>query len=336
MTEEFDMASAVADVGADLFDEEPSGGQGELDFDEGSPEERGEGESAAAAVAKPAPEKEGAAEASADPAKDLPPVPKTWRAEAAAEWAAIPEKARAEILKREQDVFNGIEALKPDATIGRALRPVLAPYEQIFSQYNINPAAQVKSLLDAHYTLAFGQPEQKLGLIRSLLKDYQIDIGQVTAVEDDFVDPQVKALQQELHTLKSSVQSFQQERQAQVMQGLQSEVETFAKRTDVPHLKVVYPVMVDLLQKGISETLQDAYDKACKLHPETAQAMLEVAVKEKADKARAEAAERVAKVRTATAASVRTDARSGSAAAALGDLDDTIAESLAKIRSRSS
>jgi len=41
--------------------------------------------------------------------------PKSWSNEAKAEWAGMSERARQEVLKREEDIFNGIEQYKSRA-----------------------------------------------------------------------------------------------------------------------------------------------------------------------------------------------------------------------------
>lgn len=273
-------------------------------------------------------------EAPAPEADPLAEPPKTWRKEAAAVWANLPPEARAEVLKREEDIFKGIEAYKADAHFGKSLKGALAPYMPILQQYNIDPAAQVQGLMQAHYTLATGSPEQKAVLFQKLAQDYGVDLGQLAAFEPPYTDPAVKALQAELNGVKSQLSAAEQARAQALQKDLEKQIETFAADPANAHFKDVANDMVVLLEKGVCKTLSEAYERAIWMNP--AVRAKEVARQQaEASKKAAEAeAARVAKARQATAAHVRTSAKSGSAAAPLGSIDDTLNEALREIQSR--
>ena len=114
-----DISSAVAGIADDLgFSSE-----GEADLETGAEE------IAATSPEEPtdAPEVPEDGEAPpADAAAELPEPPKTWRKEALEHWATIPDTVRAEILKREDDMFRGLEGYKSQANIGRAFQETLA------------------------------------------------------------------------------------------------------------------------------------------------------------------------------------------------------------------
>jgi hypothetical protein len=63
-----------------------------------------------------------------DPTASALQAPKTWRPEAAAKFSALPPEVQQEVLKREEDIFKGLEAYKADAGIGKAVKSVLQPY----------------------------------------------------------------------------------------------------------------------------------------------------------------------------------------------------------------
>lgn len=354
---ELDMSAAVNEIGGGLgFD--TSSDEGGLDDDLSSGLDAGGTSDAGGAVAagesgtaasgafadgKPAGTDGGTdsaavndgtpATAAADPAAE---PPKTWRAEAKATWAALPPEAKAEILKREDDIFRGIEVYKADASFGKSLKGALAPYLPILEQYKIDPTAQVKQLMEAHHTLALGTPEQKLALFQRLAQDYQIDMGQLQSAggEAPYIDPAVAALQTELRAVKSQLSTAEQHRLAQERSALEKQIETFSKDPANAYFNEVANDMAELLQRGVCKTLPEAYEKAIWTNPAVRAKEVARQQAEAASKAAQEATARAAAARKATAANVRTSAKGGSAAAPLGSIDDTLNEALANIRAR--
>ena len=116
--DDFDLDTAVRDLGEELF-----GTTTEDDSDADTPDDAGDaagsvpavhapddGAGAADVVADKAAAEKPADDAQGDPpAQDSVAPPKTWRAEAAGMWAQLPPAVQQEVLKREADIFQGIE-----------------------------------------------------------------------------------------------------------------------------------------------------------------------------------------------------------------------------------
>lgn len=330
---DFDMGAAVDEVAGGLGLDLLEGGSG--DDSEGLPNLE---------VTPPAAEE--GREPPADPAAGTPPTepvapdpaaepPKTWRKEAAATWAALPAEARAEVLKREEDIFKGIEVYKADAGFGKSMKTALDPYMPVLAQHNIDPVAQVRGLMEAHHTLALGSPEQKAALFQKLAADYKVDLSQLQAPgEAPYLDPAVKSLQAELNAVKSQLTTAEQTRMAEVKQTLTREIEAFAANPANIHFEAVANDMAQLLQSGVCKTLAEAYDKAVWTNPVTRAQEVTRQQTEASKKAAEEAAAKAVAARKSMAANVRTSAKSGGAAAPLGSIDDTLAATLAAIKSR--
>lgn len=351
---ELDMGAAVGNIGSGLGFEVTDNGDdddglpGDLDSagvgGTANPADTGATGTSAAGVGgdKPAASAAAAgtgtgapAESVTDPAAAGVEPPKTWRKEAAATWAALPPEAKAEILKREEDIFKGIEAYKADAGFGKSLKGVLAPYMPTLQQYNIDPVAQVQQLMNAHYTLALGTPQQKAQLFQQLARDYQIDLGQLVPPDEaPYIDPAVKDLQSQLQAVKSQLSSAEQARFTEVKQTLEKQINTFAQDPANIHFNEVANDMAVLLEKGVCKTLPEAYERAVWMNPAVRAKEVTRQQAETAKKAQEEAAAKAAAARKATGANVRTSAKSGSAAAPLGSIDDTLAEALAAIKAR--
>ncbi len=337
MPGEFDIDAAVGDIAEGLGFASEGGGDDSANLDGGDPAGNAEPAAAPAAPAQavsgdgtPAPASEPAPATPADP---LAEPPKTWRKEAAAVWAALPAEAKAEIAKREEDIFRGIESYRTDATFGKSVQSTLAPYMPVLKQYNIDPVEQISGLMKAHHTLALGTPEEKVQLFQQLANDYGINLEQVTA-SAPFVDPAVQHLQKELQGVKSLLSDRQkQEHDAQVREYTKT-VEAFAADPKNIHFEAVANDMATLMQTRVCATLEQAYEKAVWANPATRAKEIERIQTEAQTKREAEAAERVKKAREASGANVRAKAKSGSAAAPLGTIDDTLKEALAEIKSR--
>lgn len=324
-----DMDSAVADIGAGLgFDTDDTGGD-DVELVVASPE------------ATPSPTAEPTPPASDDPAAvpsqaadPAPEPPKTWRKEASAVWATLPPEAKAEVLKREEDIFKGIESYKVDATFGKTLKGIIAPYEGILRQQNIDPVKQIGNLMQAHYTLATGTPEARVSMFQRIAAEYGVDLAQLSGGEAPYIDPTVKALQSELAGVKFQLSAAERGRQAEVAAANAKQVDAFASDTKNAYFNEVADEMATLLRRGVVGTLQEAYDKAVWLNPVTRAKEVARSSAEAAKAAAAEAAAKAAAAKKATAANVRTSAKSGSATTPLGSIDDTLAAAFASIKAR--
>lgn len=345
---QLDMGAAVDSIGSGLGFETPAGGD-DVDLSDGLGGAGVGGDSAAAGTdsqgtpnagvdgkSTPAAGAEGAsADGVTDPAAAALEPPKTWRKEAAATWAALPTEAKAEILKREEDIFKGIEAYKADAGFGKSLKGVMAPYMPILQQYNIDPVVQVQQLMNAHHTLALGSPQQKVALFQQLARDYQIDLSQLQAPgESPYIDPAVRDLQTQLQAVKSQLSSAEQARLNETKQTLEKQIDAFAQDPANAHFNEVANDMAVLLEKGVCKTLPEAYERAVWMNPAVRAKEVARQQAEASKKTADEAAAKAVAARKATGANVRTSAKSGSAAAPLGSIDDTLAEALAAIKAR--
>lgn len=258
---------------------------------------------------------------------------RTWRAEAAAEFANLPPLVQQEILKRENDIFKGIAGYKEAAAFGNSIKSVLDPYLPVLQQYGIAPEAQVADMMKAHYTLAFGSPQDKVALVQQIARDYGVPLDGLSA-EPAYVDPQVKGLQQELAAIKSQLSQTQRAQLEVKRQEVERQVSAFAADPKNVYFDELANDIAHLLKTGAEKTIEAAYEKALWMNPAVRAKELSRQQAEKAEAERRVAEERAAAARKAMAVNVRTSAKSGSAAAATGSMDDTLQEALAAIRKR--
>lgn len=336
MEDDFDVGAAVDEIGSGLgFDESPAPKEDDDVVLEVTAKDVTEASTPAPAAASETP-LETPTDGTASTLASVDEPPKTWRKEASATWAALPSEAKSEILKREADIFKGIESYKVDATFGKSMKAAVQPYEEIMRANGLEPVATVQGMLRGHHTLATGTPEQKTALFRQMAKDYRIDLASLseTSGEPPYIDPSVAALQNELRGVQSQLAEVNQRRMQEVRNSISSEIDNFAKNPANPYFDEVAAEVATLLQKGVAGTLQEAYEKAVWLNPATRAKEAARTTAEATAKAQQELREREAKARKATAANVKASAKSGSATTPLGSLDDTLEAALSKIKAR--
>lgn len=314
---DFDFGEAGAEISEGLFGTAPAD-DGELKLEDPVPEPAAPAEPAAAETSEqPEP---------AAPAEPALEAPRTWRKEASEKWSALPPEVQREVLKREEDIFRGLESYKADAQVGKSVQHIIQPYLPILQAAGLDPLQQIDGLMRAHHALATGTPEQKQAVFQRLAQEYQVSLGG----ETPYVDPQVAALQSQLREVQSRLMGRERQEAEAARTTLQREIDSFAADPSHPHFDEVANDIATLLKSGAAKTLAEAYDKAIWLNPVTRgkeQARL-AAQESAAAEARAQAA------RKAASANVRSKAKSAGATAPLGSIDDTLAATLSAIQSR--
>lgn len=263
-------------------------------------------------------------------------APRTWSPEEAKHWAGMSPEARAAVLRREADMFKGIEQYKGEASIGRDVRKLLMPYREVLERERIDPMGMIGNLVNAHARLSMGQPHEKIQMMHQIMADYGVNLEQLAGIaEVPMPNPEIQGLQNQLAQLHSQVQGYDQQRREAQRSEVEQQIRAFAADPSHPHFNEVSDDITALIRSGVSKTLQDAYEKAVWANPVTRakeQARLQTAQAEAAKKA---AQEKAKSAKMALAANVRTTAKKGSAAAPLGSLDDTLNEVFAEIKARS-
>lgn len=324
--EGLDMANALDEISEGLgFDSSDS------DTDDVNLDAVGGGEGEAKPVGEPA--TGDSAQPATAPTDTASAAPRTWRPEAAAEWAKLPPVVQAEIAKREDDIFKGLEGYKEAATQGKAFQSVIDPYMPILKQFGINPVQQVANLMSAHYQLATGTPEARRAMFAKLAQDYHIDLGQ-PAGEAPYEDPAVAALREKLSGVESTLARQAQREQETVRTQLNNEINAFAADLAHPYFDEVANDITALLRGNGAKDLADAYDKAVWANPVTRAKEQARLATENGAKAKKEAEERAAAARRATAANVKSRSKAASSTASLGSIEDTLNETLGAIRAR--
>jgi hypothetical protein len=269
---------------------------------------------------------------------DTTAPPKTWRSEASALYATLPPQVQAEIHKREEDMFRGLEQYKGAANFGSRMHGAMQQFLPLLQQFKIDPAQQVGSLMQAHHTLALGSQPQKIGLMVKMLNDYRIPLDEIIRAVDPanapYVDPAVANLTSTVQTLQSQLAQQNQQRVAEVTTNLSKQISSFAADPKNVHFNDVASDMTRLIEQGVCGTLEDAYEKAIWMNPIARAKEADKLANQRLEAQRTAAEAAAAAARKATGANVRTTQKRGSATAPVGSIDDTLRETMAVINSR--
>ena len=229
--------------------------------------------------------------------------PPYWNDEQHTPWGALPEQVRGALEQREKAFYQHLEKLAEQ-------RKPLEPFQGVLERLNphtdqlraagIEPHAFVSQLVDAHSYLTSKPAEALLWLAETYGVSPADLYNQITqGQQQQPADPRYQALEQELNGLKQWKISWEQKEQERLQQeeaertaALHAEVQKWAK--DKPHFDAVRDTMSDLIKANPQRynSLDTAYEHACKLHPDIAERIQADQRKANTSRARAAAASR--------------------------------------------
>lgn len=215
--------------------------------------------------------------------RDVTRAPSTWKPAARAEFDKLPPAIKAEIHRRESDFSSGQAQLIPDATLGRELRGVIAPYEGMIQAEGGTPARAVADLFRTAAIFRTGSVQQKYQAVAQIAQQFGIDLrrfsGQPAQQQQpqgqEFRDPRLDQLLADQARDKLQAQQREQNDREFVVTRWMNEVDTqgHPKReylNDVinevsaliPALRQADPTMTH------TAALDAAYERAIWAHPE--------------------------------------------------------------------
>lgn len=169
------------------------------------------------------------------------------------------------INQRESEYAKGVSTYKNEAERAKAIWGALEPFMPELQQHQIDPAQWVGNLGRAHQQLAKGNPQQKLQMFQKLAQDYGVPL-QALVQQDGQQDPvlqYVSPLYEQVNQLKGQLHSWQTQQQQAEQRQIQGQIEKFAEGR--PYFEQVRETMSGLLQSGLAQDLESAYEAAVRL-----------------------------------------------------------------------
>ncbi len=200
--------------------------------------------------------------------------PASWKKEYHDYWKSADPKLQEYAYQREEQMRAGVEPLLPKAQLADAINKVAEPYMNTIRGMGIDLPQAVEGLMKADHQLRTLPYAQKFQYLAQLARSYGIELGQAQEGQapqpHQGMDPNFYALQNELVSLKGEIGSWKQQQEAAQEAATLAEINKFAPT--VEHFEEVRPTMIQLLQSGVVDNLQDAYKKAIRLNDELFQA----------------------------------------------------------------
>jgi hypothetical protein len=205
---------------------------------------------------------EAAAEPEEKPVWERPPS--SWKRDYHEIWETADPKLKQYAYQREEEMRAGIEPLIPKAKFADEVNRAVEPYLPIMKGLGVDVPQAVKGLMDADYKLRTLPADQKRAYLGQLASAYGINLadGEYTPQAAP-VDPMVYQLQNELNSIRGEVVGWKQQQEAVEQAKLEAEINKFSQKAEF--FEDARPVMIQLLNSGVSTTLEDAYDKALRL-----------------------------------------------------------------------
>jgi len=191
---------------------------------------------------------------------------KSWKAEAAAELEKLPETVQKHIIEREEQFHRGIEQYKSAANFAKTIDKSIAPYKNYLDEMQVTPDVAFFNLLKTEHTLRRGSYQEKAEMLMKLAHDYQIDMNQLAGLP---YDPTMHNLKAQLDEKERQLRDASEFRQSHEDAQIQSKISDFAQRHE--YFTEVQSTMADLLERGLANDLDDAYEKALRLNDNTFQ-----------------------------------------------------------------
>ena len=195
-------------------------------------------------------------------------MPKTWNVASkgywdklSGHWVKLPPEVQQLIDSREQEVHKGFTKHDDERAFGREMHKAVAPYLQMIQAEGGTPSGVVSNLMQTAALLRTGTTEQKTQAIMNVCRQFNIPLSSGDGKQPEG-NPQIAALQSELHQLKSYIQQRQWQEQQEAQSSVQSEIDAFSSDPANVHFEAVKPRMAVLLKEGQAKDLKEAYDMA--------------------------------------------------------------------------
>lgn len=269
------------------------------------------------------------------PAAEAPaarPAPSSWAKETHEIWAKLPPEAQAQIEHREKQIFAGIEQYKGDATYGKQLKEVIAPYTPLLASQGIDGAKAVSVLLNTHYKLSSASLAEKQATLRGIAQHYGVDLAGLPAGDSRPQDPELTAVKEKLTSIESALTARDQALLNEAKVRTTNEVTEFASDPAHPYFDEVAEDIVAMINLGYP--LKDAYEKAVWANPVTREKEVARIRTEASANLRETARKEAEAARKATGANVRSRDTRRAPTEPLGTMEDTMKSTLTAIRER--
>jgi len=206
-------------------------------------------------------------------------APQSWTPAAREKWASIDPDIRNEIIRREEASANGVRQMQERFAPMQRFIEQMQPVAQEAQAVGQSPDQYIYSLAQSERTLRGAELPAKFNEILRIADQYGIPLREI--INKSVGDEVIKApqqgqaqseVQQELQAMRQWREQQQYEQVERDRADITHRLAEFSK--DKEFLEDVRLTMADLIERGLANTVPEAYDKACWMVPEVRQVML--------------------------------------------------------------
>lgn len=260
-------------------------------------------------------------------------APKSWPKEMHEHWAKTPPQVQQYWQTREKQMLDGLEQYKQAANFGKTFHDVITPFQEDFQRHGVEPQRAVQFLLEANRRLTTGTPESRQQAYQELGRN--LGLSQPAPVNGEAavpVDPRIQTIEQKLAQIEEAQLAKQREALDLARVKSQQEVDAFASDPNNAFFDEVADDIVKFIKAG--DSLQEAYQRAIWANPVTREKQMQARLQTEAEKAKERARLDALPKKQAKSVNVRSRDTARSSTDPVGSMDDTLKETLAKIKAR--
>ena len=213
-------------------------------------------------------------------------APQSWKPETREHWGTLPTEVKAEIARREREFAVTMQETADQRRFADAVMKTVAPYEHFIRAENSNPIAAIDNMMATAARFRTGTAPEVANLVGYLVNQFGVGrfgngfiemLDQALVGQTPQIDPREQAIraqvEQEIAPVRQFMNELNQAKQQQEMQLQQAaggEVQGFLAQHEFA--MDVKDDMADLIEmasrRGREMSLEEAYDRACRAHPE--------------------------------------------------------------------
>lgn len=227
-----------------------------------------------AGASTPAPAK-AAQSATAAPAAPVTPAPEplkppqSWKPAAREKWAGLPVEVQQEAHRLDREIRQGLQESADARKNWDGFRQAAQPYEAMFRAQGQDPVQAASMLFQAQYILTHGTAQQKAQGLANLISQSGVELDAINAHLSGQA-PQAQAQQQPAFDPQRFKQELLQEfKQQSVSRQVAQDIQQISKAEFYADVREdMADIVAAAARRGVEMTAQQAYDRACQIHPE--------------------------------------------------------------------
>jgi len=205
-------------------------------------------------------------------------APQSWKVDAREMWGQLSPRVQQEVLRREKEIATALKDAGESQKSWAQFQQIVAPYSGMMQAEGAAPLQAVQNLLQTAAALRTAPPQHKAQLVAGLVRQFGIPIdlldsalaGQPSPQQGQEAAPTAPYRDPRVDQLMATLQQAQQQRAVAMQQKNRAEIEQFKASREF--FEDVREDMADIIdarnRRGISLSLEDAYNLAVSMHPE--------------------------------------------------------------------